>query len=116
ETAARVNTEVLAAIAARARGSVDLADGNPHAVLDPVRRAFGIWQQIGAPYLAARLRVLLARACVAAEDIESARLELEYANEVFERLGAKPDVDLVESISASLDGTDESGRRGAGHE
>ena len=116
ETAASVNTEVLAAIAARARGSVDLADGNPHAVLDPVRRAFGIWQQIGAPYLAARVRVLLARACVAAGDIESARLELECANEVFERLGARPDVAAVESISASLDGSDESGRRGAGHE
>ena len=71
------------------RGSVDLDDGNPRAVLDPVRRAFGIWQQIGAPYLAARLRVLLARACAALGDIEGAQLELECAREVFERLGAQ---------------------------
>ncbi len=104
ETAASLNTEVLVAIAARAQGSVDLDDGNPRAVLDPVRRAFGIWQQIGAPYLAARLRLLLARACAALGDIEGAQLELECAREVFERLGARPDVAAVESIFVTLDG------------
>ena len=102
ETAASLNTDVLAAVAARARGSVYLAEGNPHAVLDPVRRAFGIWQQIGAPYLAARLRVLLARACIALGDIEGAQLELDCAGEVFERLGAKPDLVAIEAIGASL--------------
>ena len=104
ETASSLNTEVLAAIAAHARGAVQLAEGNPAAVLDPVRRAFGIWQQIGAPYLAARLRVLLARACVALGDVEGARLELEGAREVFERLGARPDLAAVKAIGASLDG------------
>ena len=104
ETASSLNTDVLAAIAAHARGAVQLAEGNPEAVLDPVRRAFGIWQQIGAPYLAARLRVLLARACVALGDVEGARLELEGAREVFERLGARPDLASVKAIDASLDG------------
>jgi DNA-binding CsgD family transcriptional regulator len=103
ETAASLNTDVLAAIAARASGSVHLAEGNPHAVMDPVRRAFGIWQQLGAPYLAARSRVLLGRACAALGDVEGARLELECAREVFERLGARPDVAAVESILAALD-------------
>jgi len=70
ETASHLNTEVLAAIAGHACGAVQLAQGNPHAVLVPVRRAFGIWQQLGAPYIAARLRVLLARACVALGDVE----------------------------------------------
>jgi len=102
QTAAQLNTEVLAAVAAHARGAVDLAAGNPHAVLDPVRRAFSTWQRIGAPYLAARLRVLLARACIAVGDAESARLELTCANEVFERLGARPDVAVVEAIIADL--------------
>ena len=104
ETASSFNTEVLAAIAAHARGAVQLAEGNRCAVLDPVRRAFGIWQQIGAPYLAARLRVLLARACVALGDVEGARLELEGAREVFERLGARPDLAAVDAIGASLAG------------
>jgi DNA-binding CsgD family transcriptional regulator/tetratricopeptide (TPR) repeat protein len=103
ETASAYNTEVLAAIAGHARGAVLLAEGNAHATLDPVRRAFGIWQRIGAPYLAARLRVLLARACVALGDAEGARLELDSAREVFEHLGAGPDLATVAAIGASLD-------------
>lgn len=103
ETAASLNTEVLAAIAARASGSIHLAEGNPHAVLDPVRRAFGIWQKLGAPYLAARLRVLLGRACVAAGDAEGAQLELQSAREVLERLGAKPDLAVIDAIMAGVE-------------
>jgi DNA-binding CsgD family transcriptional regulator len=102
ETASAFDTEVLAAIAAHARGAVLLAEGNAGALLDPVRRAFGIWQRIGAPYLAARLRVLLARACAALEDFEGARLELDAAREVYEQLGARPDVALVDALRASL--------------
>ena len=70
QTALDCGLEVLAAIAAHADGAVRLAEGNPGAALDPARRAFGVWQQLGAPYLAARLRVLLARACVALGDVE----------------------------------------------
>jgi DNA-binding CsgD family transcriptional regulator len=103
ETAAKLNTDVLSAIAAHAAGSVSLAAGNAQAVLEPVRRAFGFWQQLGAPYLAARLRILLARACAALADVEGARLELECAFEVFERLGARPDLAAVESLMAGLD-------------
>ena len=44
------------------------------------------------PYLAARLRVLLARACVALSDVEGADSQLEGAAEVFERFGALPDL------------------------
>jgi DNA-binding CsgD family transcriptional regulator len=100
ETAAILKTEVLFAIAGHACGSVHLADGNPQAALDPVRRAFEGWQQIGAPYLAARLRVLLARACIALGDAEGAQLELQSAREVFERLGALPDVVAVDAIDS----------------
>ncbi len=102
DTAASVNTDVLAAIAGHARGSVHLAEGDAHGALDPVRRAFGIWQQIGAPYLAARLRVLLARACLALDDVEAVELELECANEVFERLGAKPDLAAVAALRLGM--------------
>ena len=98
ETAAVVGTDVLGAIAAHARAAVHLAEGEPHAVLDPARRAFGVWQQLGAPYLAARLRVLMARACIALRDTEGARLELQCASEVFERLGAVPDLAVVKAL------------------
>ena len=101
DIAADQNTEVLVAIAAHASASVHLAEGNCHAVLEPARRAFEIWQQLGAPYLAARLRVLLARACIALKDYEGARLELECAKDVFAQLGAKPDLEAVAALAAS---------------
>jgi len=103
ETAATLNGDALKAIAAHARGSIQLAEGNPHAVLAPARRAFGIWQRLGAPYLAARLRVLLARACMAMGDAEGARLELQCANEVFQQLGAVPDMAAVMALADGLD-------------
>jgi DNA-binding CsgD family transcriptional regulator len=109
ETASTFNIEVLTAITSQAYGAVRLAEGNARAVLDPVRRAFGLWQQVGAPYLAARLRVLLARACIALGDGEGARLELEGAREIFAGLGARPDLAEVDSIGASL----ERNRKGA---
>ena len=102
ETAAAFDIDVLAAIAAHARGAVQLAEGDARAVLDPARRAFAIWQRIGAPYLAARLRVLVARACVALGDVEGARLELEAAREVYERLSARPDMAGVDALVATL--------------
>jgi len=102
ETASIFNTEVLGAIAAHACGSVHLAEGSPEAVVDPVRRAFAVWQQLGAPYLAARLRVLIARACIALNDIEGALLELGCAREVFERVDAQPDVEAVDAICVGI--------------
>ena len=110
ETAACLNTDVLHAIAAHACASVRLAEGNPPAALEPARRAFGIWQQIGAPYLAAKLRLLLGRACAALGDHDAARLELDGAREVFERLGARPALAAADAIEATLRG---SGKRGA---
>jgi ATP/maltotriose-dependent transcriptional regulator MalT len=106
ETAAGIDTDVLGAIAAHAQGSVELAQGNPQAVLEPARRAFRIWQQIGAPYLAARLRVLLARACTALGDTEGAQLELHCAREVFVKLGALPDIAALDAIGDSGDAPD----------
>ncbi len=102
ETASTLNTDVLTAIAAHARAAVQLAEGNALRRRGPAASRVRVWQQLGAPYLAARLRVLLARACVALGDIEGARLELEGAREVFERLGARPDLAAVEAIDASL--------------
>src|SRR5262249_47412698 len=67
----------------------------------PARRSFRIWQKIGAPYLAARLRLLLGRACAALGDLDGARLEVDGAREVFERLGARPALAEVEIIEAT---------------
>jgi DNA-binding CsgD family transcriptional regulator len=115
EIAATVNADVLEAIAAHARGSVRLAEGDPQAALEPARRAFRIWLRLGAPYLAARLRVLVAQACIALRDSEGARLELRCANEVFERLGATPDTAIVKALTDRLDVGATPGPAGSAH-
>jgi DNA-binding NarL/FixJ family response regulator len=90
--AAGVATPVAQAMAAQARGALLLAQGHADAALEPLRFAFARWSQVGAPYLAARLRVLLARACLQLGDTEGAALENSVARETFERLGALSDL------------------------
>jgi DNA-binding NarL/FixJ family response regulator len=90
--AASCNMDVLDAMAAHARGAVALAEGDAHGALAALRRAFELWQQAGAPYLAARVRVSMARACRALGDHEGAELGLSAARHVFEQLGAAADL------------------------
>lgn len=103
EIAADFGTEVLGAMAAHAEGAVDLADGQPEAALEPLRRAFRVWHEVGAPYIAARLRVLIARACRALGDRDTATLELELARRVFEQLGAAPDLAALDAPAPGRD-------------
>ena len=77
---------------ARARRGRAGGRTTPQAALGPLRRAFRVWHEVGAPYIAARLRLLIARACRALGDRDTATLELDLAREVFERLGAAPDL------------------------
>ena len=86
------DTDVLRAVVAQADGAIALAEGNPHAALDPLRCAFELWERLVAPYEAARVRVLIGRACRALGDEEAAGLEHQAARSVFERLGARPDL------------------------
>jgi DNA-binding NarL/FixJ family response regulator len=92
-------SEVLAAIAAHARGSVLLAKGEPQQALDALRPALKVWQRVGAPYLAARVRVSTGLACRALGDEDGAALELAAARKVFEELGARPDLARFPSLS-----------------
>jgi hypothetical protein len=62
-------------MAAHARGTVDLAEGDAETALGSLRRAGQVWQQIEAPYLAARVRVLVGLACRALGDDDGAALE-----------------------------------------
>jgi len=90
---------ILGALAAEARGALHLADGEYQAALPPLRRAFQVWHELAAPYLAARVRVRVAEACRALGDPDGCRLELECAREVFLRLGAAPDVACVDAMA-----------------
>ena len=81
---------LLQAIVARIKGEVLLAEDAPSEALRTLRRAFELWQELEAPYEAARVRVGIARACRALGDDETAELELTAARRVFDGLHADP--------------------------
>jgi hypothetical protein len=60
-----------------------LAEGDARAALVALRRAWQVWQELEAPYEAARVRVLLGLACRALGDDDTVALELEAARGVF---------------------------------
>lgn len=83
---------LLLALAAGARGAVRLEEGEPGAAVSELRTAQATWEALDAPYEAARVRILLARACRALGDEDTAALELEGAVRTLERLGAEADL------------------------
>jgi DNA-binding CsgD family transcriptional regulator len=93
---------LLQAMVARAEGEVLLAEGNEREALRTMRRAFELWQELDAPFEAARVRVAIARALRALGDNETAELDLAAARRVFEELGAAPalaELDRLAGIS-----------------
>jgi DNA-binding CsgD family transcriptional regulator len=92
EAAEMLEAPFLRAIAAHALGAVSLAEGDPARALLLLRRAVSAWGQMDAPYQMARARVLVALACRALHDRDSAQIELDAARQIFQRLGAAPDV------------------------
>jgi DNA-binding NarL/FixJ family response regulator len=94
---------VLAAIADHAQSSVLLAMNEAASALVPARRALESWRRHDAPYFAARLRVQVARACMALDDLASAQWELDAALQDFELLGARPEAAAVQELLRSCD-------------
>ncbi|NLS07963.1 response regulator transcription factor [Rhizobium sp. P32RR-XVIII] len=90
--------ELLRALAANARGAVELAEGEAQAAVAWLRQAIEGWQHVDAPYEAARVRVMMGQACRALSDNDGAALELEAARTVFQQLGATPDVSRVDAL------------------
>jgi DNA-binding CsgD family transcriptional regulator len=95
ELANQFESAMLDAIVAHAEGAVALAEGDASSALGRLRHAQRIWLELDAPYEVARSRELIARACAALGDDEAAKLEIEAAQELFERLGAAPDLARV---------------------
>jgi ATP/maltotriose-dependent transcriptional regulator MalT len=95
------DTMALRATADGALGAVLLAEGAPRDALRSLRQAWRAWQDLDAPYEAARLRVLIGLACRELGDEEGATLDVTAARRVFASLGAAPDVARVESLTRS---------------
>jgi ATP/maltotriose-dependent transcriptional regulator MalT len=97
--ARRQGSEALMALAAHAEGAVALAEGDANSALPALRRAWQAWQDLEAPYDAARARVLIAQACAEFGDADTAALELDAARDGFFRLGAAPDLVKLDALA-----------------
>ena len=91
------DAEALGAMAAQARGALELAQSAPQQALGALRLAAQAWERLGDPYEAARARERIGRACQALGDADGGRLELEAARAEFAQLGAAPDLARLEA-------------------
>src|SRR3954452_1397356 len=104
EIAAECSSAMLEATHGHARGAVELAAGDASAALVSLRRAARAWQELEAPYEAARARVLVGQACHELGDEDAFSLELDAARAAFEQLGAAPDLARVEALTGKATG------------
>jgi class 3 adenylate cyclase/tetratricopeptide (TPR) repeat protein len=88
----------LMAVAAHARGAVQLAEQCPKEAAMSLRKACRLWKDSIAPYEEARCRLLLGIACRAQGSNDLGNLELETAYATFERLGAVLDRDRAKQL------------------
>ncbi len=86
---AQGRSDAAAAAIRRAEAATTLA---AQAALVALRTARETWHALEAPYEIARTRILVGEACRLLGDEEAAALEHEAARNIFERLGAKPDL------------------------
>ena len=100
DLAAATRSPVVVSLGQLAQASVLLSRGTPADALPLLREALAVWVRSRAPYEEARTRVLLAEACRALGDRESADREVDTAREIFQDLEAMPDL-------ARLTGSDE---------
>jgi DNA-binding CsgD family transcriptional regulator len=91
---------LMRAVAARSDAAVRLEEGDARGALTVLRTAWAIWQELDAPYEAARARVLVALSCRALGDHDACSLELGAAREVFASLGAAPERARIDSLAS----------------
>jgi DNA-binding CsgD family transcriptional regulator len=97
-----LDAPMLNAVAAQARGAVQLAEGDARAALSLLRQAWSAWQEVEALYEAARVRVLIGVACRDLGDTDAAEMEFDAARWIFQQLGARPDLARVEALSRTV--------------
>ena len=79
----------MRATASTWEGAVVLAEGEPAQALQKLRGAWRLWHDLGAPYDAARVRLLAAEACARLGDTDGAEMELDAARSALHDLGAQ---------------------------
>lgn len=107
EVARALGSPMLTAVSDRATGAVLVADGDARAALAPLRRASSGFRGLEAVYDVATTGVLIARARQTLGDEEGARLELAASRATFERLGARPDLAILDGQARGRGGAGE---------
>ncbi|HLM19421.1 MAG TPA: response regulator transcription factor [Acidimicrobiia bacterium] len=102
DTAERFDSIGLRAVGLRVRGSVSLARHEGVAALAALRAACLAWNDLDAPYEAARTRVLLAEAYALLDDADGAERERAAARGCFERLGAVADLRSLDTAGGAV--------------
>ena len=97
-------TEMLAARAAYARGTVLLASGEATSAIPALRAACKAWRDLQAPYEVARTRFQMGLAYRATGDGDAAELELASARATFESLGASVDLARIDCVAQAKSG------------
>jgi DNA-binding CsgD family transcriptional regulator len=92
---------VLASMAVEAAASVLCADGETSTAMPLLRRAWEGWRELGMPHDAARVRVRIGDCCRGLGDEASAQMEYDAARQVFEQLGAQPDLERLDQRAAA---------------
>jgi DNA-binding CsgD family transcriptional regulator len=103
ELAAEYESALLQAMGAQARGTVELAAGDPGVALVSLREALRAWLELEAPHEAACTRVLVGQGCQALGDQDAFAMELEAARNVFDELGAAPDLARVDKLTGGVE-------------
>ncbi len=87
---------LLNAVALQAEGAILLAEEDPKSALEKLRNARKTWDELKAPYEAAKTRELIAKASHAMGDKDTAELEYEAAKWTFQQLKATPDLTRID--------------------
>jgi class 3 adenylate cyclase len=95
-------TAPIRAAAAMGVGAVLLAEGDPAGAAEELRRGLDAWLEFDAPFEGARTRVHLAEAYASMGDEDRARMELQSARTVLERMGAQLELHRAEALEARI--------------
>jgi DNA-binding CsgD family transcriptional regulator len=101
QIADELDAPYVRAFAAYSTGAVFLAEGNARVALLELRAAAAMWRGLEVPYQVARTRMLVGLACQQLGDSGGAGLEFDAARDLFEDLGAIPDIARLDRLSGT---------------
>jgi DNA-binding CsgD family transcriptional regulator/tetratricopeptide (TPR) repeat protein len=107
--AEKCNAPFIHAISAYSQGSVLLAEEDACSALKVLRKAWVLWNELDAPYEAARVRLLIGLAYRKEGDEDSASMEWTAAQWVFQELKAIPDYKRANALIKCKSGCDVKG-------